>query len=133
MADLPNLPAVHLLLDPQVPPGTAFDEAEVSPLTVRLIVHLFFPVNLGFYFQLWNCLMMSRSAINVYMSAFLPSLSEPPMFQSRLYAAENTATERGAAIRRLQEIILRLRMLLAPGVAPPELDESVHWALLTLK
>ena len=130
MADLPNLPAVHLLLDPQVPPGAAFDEAEVSPLTVRLIVHLFFLVNLGFYFQLWNCLMMSRSAIN---AAFLPSLSEPPMFQSRFYAAENTATERGAAIRRLQGIILRLRMLLAPGVASPELDESVHWALLTLK
>ena len=77
--------------------------------------------------------MMSRSAITVYMPAFLPSLSEPLMFRSRLYAAEATATERGAAIRRLQGITLRLRMLLAPGVAPPELDESVRWALLSLK
>ena len=76
---------------------------------------------------------MFRSAINVYMPAFLPSLSEPLMFQSRLYAAENTATERGAAIRRLQGIILRLRMLLALRVAPLELDESVRWALLSLK
>ena len=76
---------------------------------------------------------MSRSAITVYMPAFLRSLSEPIMFQSRLYAAETNAKERGAAIRRLQGIILRLRMPLAPGVAPPELDESVRWALLSLK
>ena len=58
MAESPNpsiealnfdgFPAVHLLMDPNVPPGAAFQEAEVSPLTVRLIVHLFFLVNLGF-------------------------------------------------------------------------------------